>query len=651
MSAYEELKNKYFIDDFSVSYTLKSDDITKGEKPPMSPYTARKEYFSDGEASFTQTKLEVRRDGNGYMISAKSRSEKISQFGLNLPFNFMGKKNGGGWKRQYLFNSPYSSSDNKRIFCYFTSPCGENLLLLFLSPADGWKMDYSPFSGGQYFDNLQALARFDKAYNSGEESNKKPYIKLFICSVKNYEEALETVSEKLALPVAVYEKSYCETGKKLKIKVIGEFDYVKAGGKIFEKSGDGAVIKAEKEGLVTVTPYKGNKKGLDCQIYVYKSINELFYKSMRTVSEADLATGDGNLCEWKCYVSAILRYQKLFGKSAALQKKINDALKLATERDESKALPRQTIFYKKQHGFPAYHDYASARVQEQFFAVGIFFDVYALTNNKKYLNYAIKTLDCLLDFHQKGNGGIFTRFEGRSSDCDYTTVCCPMINVVDAAVALKEIASEKSKKYALAAKKMAEYVYLRGENFPTETDEQNSAEPFVEEGSISCSALTLLYYCAKIERVEKYIEKAKEFLNLHDNWVIKTHIAPMYYSTLRWWETKWEGDKDGNALCCGHAWTIWRAEADYWYYKVSGDKNYLEKARAGFMSNISKINKKGKTYACYQPDYITGGGFAERADDVEFRIARGFPRQTDSGLSRYLWTRAAASILTEKQPF
>ena len=579
MSAYEELKNKYFIDDFSVSYTLKSDDITKGEKPPMSPYTARKEYFSDGEDSFTQTKLEVRRDGNGYMISAKSRSEKISQFGLNLPFNFMGKKNGGGWKRQYLFNSPYSSSDNKRIFCYFTSPCGENLLLLFMSPADGWKMDYSPFSGGQYFDNLQALARFDKAYNSGEESNKKPYIKLFICSVKNYEEALETVSEKLALPVAVYEKSYCETGKKLKIRVIGEFDYVKAGGKIFEKSGDGAVIKAEKEGLVTVTPYKGNKKGLDCQIYVYKSINELFYKSMRTVSEADLATGDGNLCEWKCYVSAILRYQKLFGKSAALQKKINDALKLATERDESKALPRQTIFYKKQHGFPAYHDYASARVQEQFFAVGIFFDAYALTNNKKYLNYAIKTLDCLLDFHQKGNGGIFTRFEGRSSDCDYTTVCCPMINVVDAAVALKEIASEKSKKYALAAKKMAEYVYLRGENFPTETDEQNFAEPFVEEGSISCSALTLLYYCAKIERVEKYIEKAKEFLNLHDNWVIKTHIAPMYYSTLRWWETKWEGDKDGNAMCCGHAWTIWRAEADYWYYKVSGDKNYLEKAR------------------------------------------------------------------------
>lgn len=651
MKAYEELKNKYFIDDFSVSYTLKKDDITKGEKPPMSPYKARKEYFTDGSASFTKTKLSVRRDGKGYVISAESQSEDLSQFGLNLPFNFMGKKNCGGWKKQYLFNSPYSSADNKRIFCYFTSPCGENLLLLFLSRADGWKMDYSPFSGGQYFDNLQALARFDKAYNCGAESDKKAYIKLFICPVKNYEEAVDMVSKKVGLPVATYEKSYCESGKELEIKVAGEFDYVKACGKIFKKDGDRAVIKTDGEGLIAVTPYKGKKKGLDCKIYAYKSINELFYKSMRSVSEDDLATGDGNLCEWKCYVSAILRYQKLFGKNAALQKKIKGALKLATERDERKALPRQTIFYKKQHGFPAYHDYDSARVQEQFFAAGIFLDAYALTDNKKYLNYAVKTLDCAIDFHQKESGGIFTRFEGRKSDCDYTTVCCPMINVADAAVALKETLPEKSEKYMLAAKKMAEYVYLRGENFPTETDEQNFAEPFVEEGSISCSALTLLYYCAKIERVEKYIEKAEEFLNLHDNWVTKTHIAPMYYSTLRWWETKWEGDKDGNALCCGHAWTIWRAEADYWYYKVSGDKRYLEKARAGFMSNISKISKSGRTYACYQPDYITGGGFAERADEVKFRIARGFPRQTDSGLSRYLWTRAVASILTEEQPF
>lgn len=32
------------------------------------------------------------------------------------------------------------------------------------------------------------------------------------------------------------------------------------------------------------------------------------------------------------------------------------------------------------------------------------------------------------------------------------------------------------------------------------------------------------------------------------------------------------GDADGPAICCGHAWTIWRAEADYLYYALTGDE-------------------------------------------------------------------------------
>ena len=122
----------------------------------------------------------------------------------------------------------------------------------------------------------------------------------------------------------------------------------------------------------------------------------------------------------------------------------------------------------------------------------------------------------------------------------------------------------------------------------------------------------------------------------------------MYRSSLRWWETKWEGDRDGNAICAGHAWTIWLAEADFWYFYLTGDNTYYNKAYNGFMSNFAKIDADGKSYTCYQPDYIAGGGFTDRADDVEFRIAKGFPRQTDSGLSRYVWIRAVECII-EKQ--
>ena len=35
---YDRLKSEFFVDDLSVSYTLKTDDITKGAKPQGTPY-------------------------------------------------------------------------------------------------------------------------------------------------------------------------------------------------------------------------------------------------------------------------------------------------------------------------------------------------------------------------------------------------------------------------------------------------------------------------------------------------------------------------------------------------------------------------------------------------------------------------------------
>ncbi len=638
---YDELIRRYFTGDLSVSYTLKTDDIRKGEKPQGTPYLSRKGVIDEnGENAETESRISVCRKHGGYLVDLKTASDKLSQFGLNLPVRFMGKKNCGGWKKQFLFNSPYNSSDNKHIFCYFTNPEGNNLLLLSLKKADGWKMDYSLFSGGQFFDNLQFLASFDKAYKISD--NKE--LKLLFLPVSSYNEALAKVSEIKKLPVAFYGQSYVKLGEKIKIYVCGDFDFVRVGNKKFENLGGYAEVETIKEGLINAVPYKGKKKGIDCVIYAYKSINELFYKSMQSVCEEDLSTGDGNLCEWKCHVSAILRYMQKFGKKKSLVKKIKGALNLITERDESKAKDRQTIYYKKRENYPAYNVFNSNRVQEQFFGVGILLDAFKVLKAKKYLDYAVRAMDSVLKNHLAENGEIVTYAAWSENPQDYTTVCCLIIPVIELAEFLKEKMPEKSRKYYVAAEKIAAYVYRRGLNFPTETVEQNESEPFIEEGSTSCSALTLLYYCAKVEKRREYIERAKEILDVHDSWVVKTHKAPMFFSSLRWWETKWEGDKDGNALCMGHAWTIWRAEADFWYYVLTGDKEYFDKARNGFMTNFSKIDKKGRSFVCYQPDYITGGGFTDRCEDVDFRIVNGFPKQTDSGLSRYVWTRACGSL-------
>ncbi len=646
--AYGKLKSLYFVGDMSVSYTLKSDDITTGAKPQGTPYLSRKGIFDEnGINAETNSRLSVSEKYGGFVVELKTfgsendgakNADKLSEYGLNLPLKFMGKKNCGGWKKQYLFNSPYNSSDNKHIFCYLTNPEGKNLLILSLGKADGWKMDYSLFSGGQFFDNLKFLASFDRAYKISFTRR----LKLLFLPVSSYKEAIEKVSEIKKIPVAYYKQSYVKLGEKLKIYVCGDFDYVRTGSEKFKNLGGYAEVEPRREGLLTVVPYKGKKRGTDAVIYAYKSINELFKKSMYSVSEADLATGDGNLCEWKCYVSAILRYMQKFGKSKTLTKKIKGALELITERDESKAKDRETIFYKARKGYPAYNVFNSNRVQEQFFGIGILLDAYKVFGTKKYLDYAVKAMDSVLKNHLSESGAIETFMEWSKKTEDYTTVCCLIIPVIELAEFLKDKMPEKSEKYYSAARKMARHVYKRGISFPTETLGQDESEPFIEEGSMSCSALTLLYFCAKAEKKDEYIARAKEILDIHDSWVIKAHKAPMFFSSLRWWETKWEGDKDGNALCCGHAWTIWRAEADYWYYVVTGNKNYLEKARNGYMSNLSKIDRKGRSYACYQPDYITGGGFTDNSSEVKFLIVNGFPKQTDSGLSRYVWTRLSS---------
>jgi hypothetical protein len=223
-----------------------------------------------------------------------------------------------------------------------------------------------------------------------------------------------------------------------------------------------------------------------------------------------------------------------------------------------------------------------------------------------------------------------------------------MIPIVDMANFLKDKDGLRAKKYYESARRMAEFIYNRNLNFPTEGRKTFDKKTF-EDGSISCSALALLYFCNKVKLESKYLKRAKNILDFHDAWVIKTPVCQMKNSTLRWWETLWEGDKDGPAICAGHAWTIWRAEADYLYYKLTKDEQYYEKAVNGFITNLSKIDSEGRSYAIYSPDMINGGGVNKEFGKFEYKIANKFPKQEDCGLSRYVWIRLNDTFLDDKR--
>lgn len=637
----------------SVCYTLKSDDITKCERLPdyTTPYTDRTgEFVFDGARwveNATGAVLTVKTVGAGVEFSIKCENENTSEWGVNLPFNFMGKKNGGGWKNQFLLNSPFITNDRAYKNFYLTKPNGGHLLVALLSDADGWKMDYSPYVGGHFFYNLKLLANFDRAY--GDFARKRE-LKFVVYPVENYQDALGVMAQLYGAPFLSVDENAGKIGDIIHLSIFGNCD------KIVEISGTGtreltslSQYEIEKAGEVELVPYFGEKKGAGITVYGYTDLVSLYKKSMDSVDLEVVAQTDENLCEHQCWASATLRFllnyqEKLTdGEVDIYENRVKRLLDRVTETDIEKAQSRLTIFNREHDGLPAYNIFRSKRIQEEFFGITLLLDAYKYFKDEKYYEYAVNTLDSLLDNYQAPDGRLQTG-HGRENS-DYSTVCCAMIPIVDTANFLKDKDIKRANRYFDSATAMASYLATRGLNFPTETEDTQEAETEMEDGSISCTALSLLYYCKNVKRVDEYIAKAKDVLDLHENWVIKTPICQMHGSTLRWWETRWEGDADGPAICCGHAWTIWRAEADWLYYSLTGDERYLEKAENGFNTNFSKIQENGDSYSIYNVDDINGGGFMP--NKLKFRIAKKFADTKDCGLSRYAWIRAIDTILKD----
>ncbi len=619
-------------DRLSLCYTKKEDDLRAFPRPACSPYGDRKAYFG-AETDGLGVSLTVKNEGAALVFTLVG-DERFSEFGLNLPVAFMGKK-GGNWEEQYLFNSPYRSEDNEHIYLYFTARKRKCLMLVYERPADGWKMDYSPYVGGHYFYNLKLLASFPREYGQG---CKHRVLQFRLFEVASFEEGLQEIARLKGLPVALPKYNGGKLGEKVEISLFGACDRVVYGGESYPVT-EGKAYLPLIEGTAHAYPYYGEKKGLDCTLYGYESGRALYKKYLDGIVRDGLNKPYDNLCEGQCWLSAMLRYMRKYGRVAEYERLTRSILDELVVEKEERGRKRFSILQVPHENYPAYHLFQSSRIQEQYFGVGILLDAYFALGEEKYLDYAIKTLDCALATTQKEDGRIEIYSAWLGVDEDYSTVTCLMLNIVDMGVGLKEINPEKSAYYLASAKRLAEYLYRRGLLFPTEGGSDSEAEREMEEGSIACTALSLLYYYDKVEKVEAYLTEALNILKLHDLWVVSTPLCCMQGSTLRWWETAWEGDEDGPALCMGHGWTIWRAEADYWAYKATGDTVYLDKARRGYTTNFAKIDKTGRSYAIYQIDYITGWRFFEDAA-VRYELAKEFPTKHDNGLTGYVWSRA-----------
>ena len=178
--------------------------------------------------------------------------------------------------------------------------------------------------------------------------------------------------------------------------------------------------------------------------------------------------------------------------------------------------------------------------------------------------------------------------------------------------------------------------------------------------------MTLLRAWLDIAPKPAYLETALEIQALHESLRLRGSDARMFGSSLRFWETQYEGDDWGPSINAGHAWTMWSVEADFLLARATGVFRYLANAFAGTLCVASRVRESGAMPSCYTPDMIPGlphhpyfllfdesragdGAFWEAKaegllDDRRMTtsvLAMGYPPNTYSASGNYLLIKSA----------
>jgi len=634
----------------STSFTLNTDDITgQAEKFDYKPYTERTSKGDVIEAKENSVSCYDREYNintvytidDGLIIDCYTENEEISQFGVNLELNFLGKK-GTPYTNQLMPTSPYTSEDNGYAYCIMTRPDGKYLVCMALSECDGWKIDYSTEYFGHYIEVFKFLASFDKVYGG---SGKK-HIKVKIECAESLEQAYSIIHSNYNVPYfrciaggnfsgePIIEVSE-DTDKLMVVSPDGSEDV------ICTKDSKIHRIAVKEYGFYKVIPYSGQNKGFDGTVWYCDNMKRLYDLSCDTIKKPYHV--DDNLLEGCCFLWSLLINMRL-GEHFKYNDTAKNELAIIMGKNGANVM-RKTILPYKTDDYAAYHVSGSDRIEEQFSGVSILLEAYKLYKDKEYLEFAISALEEMLENWMKPDGMIY-------NGEDYTTVYAPIISIVDMANILYELDDVRAKYFEEKAIKVAEFLMKRGLNFPTEGTGEDT-ESDAEDGSVSCTALSLLYVCKNLHYDKRYIEFAEKVLEIHKAWTIYSSDVKMNGSSFRWWETIWEGDGEGPAICAGHAWSIWKAEALYLFAILKSDDEAILGSWNAFITNFAKTTSTGEMYTCYEVDFIRGGGCDElkqnlqqlKGEDlsVKYKIAHNYPGHVDNSLSRYVWVRNAFS--------
>lgn|GEM_PF-1349580 len=588
------------------------------------------------------------------------------QIGLDLNVAFMDLRQNDPCDYQFNAKSPYRSEDRSLCYMYLERVKAPNMLITALSPCAGWRLCYNHYE--HTVTGLQMLARFDSRLDP--ESKPEPvHFGVRVSFHEDLKSARSFIVESLGIPIITAPVLGGEIGRRFAFQVDGPA----VGAELImpdkeirpvdllhddDQRFTGEVV-LNKEGFYTLRVWNAEGRGSDLILKGSLPQMELLERST-----SNLKPIIGAYCaEYWYWAQAFCLARKWFGANKRQDDYLYDALCTigmqgvdfqgppfppAPEVQAEHLVQRKfsdAITLQKQNGwylyFPCpeehiyeglrmspFHLYMWERVQDAFVYMETYLYAADAFSNEQFYEHAIRMVDALLSDNIDENGKVHC-FRG-GIPIDYTTVIAPLQTLVELLCAMEKRGDNRADKIREVCLRVADYLMSRGFEFPTEGVSVQIR--WTEDGSIACTALSLLFAYHFVEKRPEYLERATEILKYHEPWRMDVPDVRMLDSSYRYWETQWENDGEGRAINAGHAWTLWRAEALYYLALASGDSLALIQSYNGYQTNIAKFQADGTAFSCFTPDFIP-------ARPPRFSLFHSYPQKPDPSLAFYLWPR------------
>lgn len=309
---------------------------------------------------------------------------------------------------------------------------------------------------------------------------------------------------------------------------------------------------------------------------------------------------------------------------------------------------RESVFMGRK--FSPYHLYQEMNyLQHEIFLLEELTDYVRLTDNEEILTDAVSLAKHILKDHFVDGAVINENTPGHK--VDYSTVHTALSGFLALVRLLREKGKEEAQQMLKAAEQIADHVCSRGFNFPTE------GEPCMEDGSMSCSVITLLLAYQEIAPKREYLEMGSQILKAHGVLELDGSDCRMRNSSLRFWETQYESRDWGPSINAGHGWSIWTAEAKALYARIFCNFSMLKHSYEGFITNMCKLEPCGGMSCCFTPDmipgtphayYINGTNIPDSVNELRptsVHLANKYVEKTYSVSGNYFLIRAADTFL------